>query len=383
MVEICLAFIQAGSHVTAICPEPERVEAQVRALRPGAAERLQAVSSEGIFERVHGLPLPRRLVTATRNWANVQALLDGLPRALRPECTFFAYVDAFLTRGLAPWMVDSVFTYPWSALYMSPEWMRRGRRYWPELATSPAWCLQADHCESVSLIDEGLSDRLSGLLPDKPVVRLPDFLPSASMQLTPGRSAEILERARGRRIVGVVGSLQSRKGISTLLKLALQHPDAPYFFVFAGKLSLDNFSSEEVDLWQSAAATPPENCYIRTTVIPDEAEYAAVANTCDIFYAAYLQFGNSSNALAWAAWLRKPVIVSAGYLMAERVRAYRLGAVVPEAHEATSWAAIEAIDQQLVANPDLRGYDFERYLEDHSVERLETGVRRISSTFSL
>ena len=47
-------------------------------------------------------------------------------------------------------------------------------------------------------------------------------------------------------------------------------------------------------------------------------------------YAAYKDFPNSSNILTKAAVLKKPVIVSDGYVMAERVRKYGLGEVVTE-----------------------------------------------------
>lgn len=377
LVDFCLAFLEAGMEVTALCPDPDRLRAEV--LRQSATTggvAFDAVSSEGMIRACDRFAPGLQFYQACRNWSRTRQRLDALPPRLRPDAVFFAYIDGMLARGVPPFLVNRLFPYRWSALYMSPTWLRLGRRLWPALETSVAWCLQAENCESVAVLDEGMADRLGGLLPEKPIVQLPDFLPGTAEAVRPGINETIRERARGRCVVGVVGSLQSRKGITGLLRLALEEPDGPYFYVFAGKFVPNGFPTEERALWQAVIAAPPENCYIRPDAIESEEAYVAVANSCDIFYAAYLRFPNSSNALAWAAWLRKPIVVSDGFLMGERVRRYSLGAAVPENNRHACRAAFDEIRQRLEQD-DLCEFGFARYLHDHSRTQLALGVRRL------
>lgn len=382
MVDFCLSFLETGVEVTALCPDPDRLRSEIIRRAPADAAAFDAVSSEGMVDSCAAVPVSRRLFVAARNWLRIQRRLDYLPRALKPDAVFFAYIDGMLTRGMPPFFVDRLFSYRWSALYMSPTWMRHGRQVWPKLESSVAWSLRAENCESIAVIDEGLVERFSELFPGKVVVHLPDFLPGSAESIRPGTSEEIIARARGRCVVGVVGSLQSRKGITALLKLALEEPDGPFFYVFAGQFVPNAFTYEERALWKAVIAKAPENCYIRATAIESEEEYVAIANSCDIFYAAYLRFPNSSNALAWAAWLRKPIIVSEGHLMEERVRRYRLGAAIPENNRHACRIVLEEIRRQLKEKKN-RDHGFSQYLKDHSRHQLTLGIRRLTHRFAL
>ncbi len=62
--------------------------------------------------------------------------------------------------------------------------------------------------------------------------------------------------------------------------------------------------------------------------------------TCDVIFAAYLDFPHSSAIQCKAADLNKPIIVSEGYLMAERTRRFSLGEVIPQGN---AKALLEAI----------------------------------------
>ncbi len=53
-------------------------------------------------------------------------------------------------------------------------------------------------------------------------------------------------------------------------------------------------------------------------------------DAADVVFCAFDDFPFSSNTLTKAAVFEKPVVVSEGYLMAERVRSYRTGEVVPQ-----------------------------------------------------
>ena len=59
-------------------------------------------------------------------------------------------------------------------------------------------------------------------------------------------------------------------------------------------------------------------------------QFYALHSVCDILFGVYHQFAHSSGLLTKAAFFQKPVIVSKGYCMEERVRKYHLGLVVDE-----------------------------------------------------
>jgi glycosyltransferase involved in cell wall biosynthesis len=104
--------------------------------------------------------------------------------------------------------------------------------------------------------------------------------------------------------------------------------------------------------------------------IPTEAALSHLMGSCDVIAAAYLDFPHSSGIQAKAAALGKPIIVSDGYLMAERVRRFRTGEVIPQGN------ARRLLDAALAIMADRDGWlrsmrpQWQDYLEEHSVERL-------------
>jgi hypothetical protein len=97
----------------------------------------------------------------------------------------------------------------------------------------------------------------------------------------------------------------------------------------------------------------------------------SVMSACDIVHAAYLDFPHSSNIMTKAALVGRPLIVSEGYLMAERVRRFRMGEVVPQGDAGALAGAITRITRDpgawMAANRPL----WADYLREHSFERLQ------------
>jgi glycosyltransferase involved in cell wall biosynthesis len=77
--------------------------------------------------------------------------------------------------------------------------------------------------------------------------------------------------------------------------------------------------------------------------IPDDAAFNGILQASDVVFAGYHDFPHSSNIMGKAAEFRKPIIVSDGYLMAERVRRYGSGEVVPQKNPAALTAALHRI----------------------------------------
>ena len=91
----------------------------------------------------------------------------------------------------------------------------------------------------------------------------------------------------------------------------------------------------------------------------------------DVIYASYEKFYHSSNLLTKAAFFRKPILVSTGFCMAERVHAYRLGASVPEGDVERGLVAIHSLlNGKTIDGEELRP-EYDRYLEAHSQKKLD------------
>jgi hypothetical protein len=210
----------------------------------------------------------------------------------------------------------------------------------------------------------------------KRVIVFPDVADAASPDVTFPLLADIRRRARGRKIVGLLGSLEIRKGILTLLEAALMTACEPWFYVFAGALASEgDIFQEQWAKVRSIVNRTPENCFFHFQRLPTEEQFNAVVDMCDIVFAAYLNFTSSSNLLSKAALHRKLLIVSDGYCMDERVRNFKLGATIPEGDVGR---CVEALHQLLDAPwaDELRP-DFEGYLKVHSLSQLIKGFEAV------
>jgi glycosyltransferase involved in cell wall biosynthesis len=127
----------------------------------------------------------------------------------------------------------------------------------------------------------------------------------------------------------LLGSLERRKGVLTFLKLSQQPMDQDWFFVIAGELAEQTFSDQELHEMQLYFNAPRENFFVFPGRIPNDAQFNALVNVCDVIFAVYEDFPHSSNLVTKAAAYGKYLLVSSGGYMEEVVRQYELGEIVP------------------------------------------------------
>src|SRR5690606_29025725 len=140
----------------------------------------------------------------------------------------------------------------------------------------------------------------------KPVIQFPDITDETAGDPQYPLAVAIRERAKGRKIIGMVG-LEKRKGFITLLRVAQRAEEAgkPWFFAFTGVLFWETLTRADASFVTQRLSENPENIFLdqQAKAIPDGAAYNGVASTFDIFYAAYLNslYSGSSNVLTKAA----------------------------------------------------------------------------------
>lgn len=195
----------------------------------------------------------------------------------------------------------------------------------------------------------------------KPVIALPD---PTDMTLQLDDKANSLTSAlsdfgNGRPIVIAAGFIQRSKGILDLLSVVSDLPN--FAFVLAGQIHWKSFNEDEVYLINCARNL--ENVFVLDRRLSDSELDSAISTSSAVF-AAYIDFPHSSNIICKAAHYKVPVIVRDGYLMAERVRKYALGAIIADCQNPNLPEAVRecCAEKWRTTNQP----KWEQYLSDHS-----------------
>ena len=375
-------LLAAGYQVAAFTPQPDQLATWVAHTCPDQLPQLTVHNLA--YTRQYRVPGPLSILFDKLAWVRFIAKLVKAT-GLQPDLIFHTWLDNCITPGLTATLTDLFMPFRWTGLYFHPWYLRRDLRF-ASLRCGPFYTEAALHsrrCPAVAVLDEGIADRLQAKLHGKPVIVFPDPADASPPDRTFPPVIDIRERAQGRIIVGLVGALAQRKGLLTLLETAQQAAAEPWFFVFAGQLMLNSFLPEEQRLIQNWLHALPANCYCYPQRLSDEAQVNAIIDTCDILFAAYHHFFSSSNLLTKAALFEKPIIVSEGYCMGERVQQYGLGLAIPENDVAQCLTAIQQLCDPSARERFVRAARFAEYRQVHSIERLHLAFRQLLAAANL
>lgn len=298
------------------------------------------------------------------------------------DLVFFACVYDWEFDLVGPW-VGRFIERDWSGLYLQARMLHSGQ------VARVARTFSCPRLRGLGTLDRTVVARLGALIPGRTIVRFPETVdvrlpaagePSAAL-------AETVRRlAGGRRVVSLVGWLQRSKGLQAFTRLVHDPRLRDCFFVLAGEVDWRGFAHDEVrqlrDSWQKA-----DNLFTRFERL-DELELNALLKITDVVFAAYVDFPHSSNLLAKAAFLDRPVVVSRGYLMQRDVEEHRLGLAVPQDDPEALCAAIrglladDAWQDSATGGADRprQGDDYRRlHGEEHLVEALSRILATIPS----
>ena len=228
--------------------------------------------------------------------------------------------------------------------------------------------LRSKNCVGVGILNEYSAKDLETF--QRHILLFPDFADLSAPATNYPLLQKLKEKARGRKVISLLGSINFRKGIKLLLESIPLLPKDEYFFLIAGKSSLT--AQQENDL--RAFGESRNNCLFSLEKIPDESCFNALIAESDLIFAAYKQFTGSSNLLTKAAAFRKPVIVSRGLCMGRRVEQYGTGQTTGEDNAGECSAAIRS----LCTETRMDTQAFARYAHEHEVEKLIICFNQIS-----
>ncbi|MBI5136921.1 MAG: glycosyltransferase [Nitrospirae bacterium] len=214
-------------------------------------------------------------------------------------------------------------------------------------------------------LDEEAAARYQKRNPERVFQALPDV---ANILLPPGQSqiaGEMRRVAAGRTIVLLCGSIEGRKNVKAFCEVALMPDCDGFLFAIVGQIHPATLSMDEKKLLKAFSESPPRNAFIRDVYFEDERDMNAVIDASDIIFAAYRNFRISSNILGKAAGLGKPLLVSDGYVMADRVGRYGIGLSAPEGDARLMLEKLRLLEKKAIP-----ASKFERFTADFSAKKM-------------
>lgn len=228
------------------------------------------------------------------------------------------YIDAYRTDQDAWRDVDFSETIPWSALCITP-----GAEPVEAYYQQPSY-------RGTCFLDELVCEHYQEVRPDRYFEYLPDVadveLPATHTALT----RQIVAQAAGRKIVFLGGSIGKQKNLEIWFDVIRRMDPGAWYFVQIGRINRNNLTASDQRALDATVADRPANLFIYPDYLPDERHFNDVMAAADVVFAVYRDFKRSSNMLSKAAYFEKPILVSAAYLMGERVSRYKIGLAVEE-----------------------------------------------------
>lgn len=304
-------FLKLDCTVIALCPNPEEMYRWISSHQSIAPEQARLFDAFE-FKETASVKLPvkplRKALSSIRRWRSVAQAVRTVTKKLdkKPDLVFFAWIDLFLGNYLPHNLVNRLFPYPWSGLYLQPYHLRMQKKFanFRRGLLSDRGVLKSRNCRSVVVMDRAIAQKLQIELKDKSVIVSPDITdlspPSPDFDL----AKQVKAKSKNRKIVGLLGSQGKRKGFLTMLEVSQKMKEQDFFFVFAGQPGYESFSPSELKRIGEVIDSSPENCFFHIQSIPDGSQFNALIDVCDIIFVVYERYPFISNILTKAAFLK-------------------------------------------------------------------------------
>jgi glycosyltransferase involved in cell wall biosynthesis len=329
-------------------------------------ERLNKVIYRNInYKFPFNLPsgfLKKKIVVLLNLFITVYNIYQLRGKGLKNQKIFFCCIDEYMHDLLPTFIVEFLFPFRFSGLLLTAR--NKEKPFFDRRKI-----LKSNYCQSIGILDEFYCAKLSEIY-KKPIIHFPDFTDEASPNMNFSLVKEIKEKAKGRKIISLLGSIAPRKGYRTLIETIDRLPENLFFFVIAGKPDLNR----EENIYIEEKFSHKENCLFWDKNIPCESDFNALIDISDIIYAAYVNFKQSSNLLAKASLFKKPLIVSKDSYMEEIINKYKLGIAI-EQHSITECASaiMQLADNKNIIQQSL----FDDYLSKNSQNNLKEAFSNI------
>lgn len=293
---------------------------------------------------------------------------------------FISWLDGMRHTFFKALFMRFEFKYAWVGLYFLPAHFRADVKINGLLkfqkALADAALIRFGRCRGIGVLDEGI--RLGWVSGENkvPVVFFPEI--TETEIVSTAEINAIREQAKGRCIFGLLGALAPRKGVLNFLRLAKDFDPEKGFFLLAGKFDINIFPVQErSEIQQLLQTAGRDNCCFRLQHIGSAQEFNALIDICDVLYLAYQNHYFSSGLLAKAALFHKPVIVTRGFCLGERVKKYNLGMTVASESYPELLLAAQDLAETACREAITLGSGFAEYNEQNSAAALQLALRQL------
>ncbi len=369
VIVLCPAPIEINQWIAVNCPDKQNYFHSFKLNEP----RLVNLPSESL--QIAAMKLSRWQQLAQ----NLRKISSNLGKSI--DLTFLAFLDAYVGTYMSPLIIDRIFPHPWSGLYFHPNFLRLKLKYESMRLgfLNPLSLFNSIYCPAIALLDEGVVKKLTQKI-NKPIITFPDFTDNSSPEMDCSLVKQILIKADGRKIIGLVGGQDKRKGFLTLLRIS-QKANSSWFFIFIGEFIESTFDKKELLEIKSIIQKNPENCLFNLTRIPTESQYNAIIKSCDILYCVQENFLHSSNTLTKAAIFKKPVISGNDHCIGERVKDFNLGYRIETGNINQCVDLLESVNKEFLIGELSIKPNFESYQKLHSIEQLKSRFQELLDFF--
>lgn len=278
----------------------------------------------------------KKKIIVLLNFILVSLNLLSITKAVNAESNyliFFCCIDTLLHDLMPVWLFDFLFPFKWNALTLISNDSKSislfdRRRLFNSNNALRLYCLgEPSLCFKKNYFSK--------------IYSFPDFADDIPSNRNSNLVKYIETKAKGRKIVSLLGAISFRKGVFTLQKTIQLLDSSVYFIVIAGTSFLSEKDmvklKRELDLY--------ENCFYSFERISSESDFNALIEISSVIYAAYINFPYSSNMLAKACLFKKQLIVSEGGYMAMIVDKFNLGIIINGNSSVQAASAIREISQ--------------------------------------
>lgn len=376
-MQLFLALIlPRGCRVIVLCAQPEDIKKWVMEQYP---EYTEALFADHYY--LNG-GIGRKSLKRGQGWQHLSKVVEKAQRdsGWRVDLVFITFVDPLVNNSFRTLGVGLKFDYPWVGAYILPEFFRHKsnmikrtvQRINHQMIRLMA---QGQH---IGILDEGVLSAMESAFPEKKLLVLPDVTDERLPMKTSHTIANIVAKAGGRPIFGLVGVLKKRKGLLSFLRAVKALDPSKYYFLVAGHLPHEDFTREEKkEIEQFASSCEKGAGYCSFDFIDDPLDFNAHIAVCDVLFLAYEGFYHSSGILTKAAVFEKLVIASKGYCMGERVEKFRMGLTVNEGEVNEIVEAMETLSDQRIRQQMVSEADFLTYREFHNSTQLGQSLQEL------
>jgi glycosyltransferase involved in cell wall biosynthesis len=356
-------YLELGFDVAVMCKKPDAIMEWIQLEIPNFRGNVHV--DELLEPRLYGITSSTLL--GLKRWFQIKDKLKLYEKA--STLVFIPFLESFLLPSILAFLVRLTFPYKWFGILLQPKYLRIKEPLVYKLFNY--WAIfKMPSCKAVLLLDEGVVGKLKNAVRRKNIYAIPDIADMGVSSTPSVLELEVLQKANGRRIVGLFNPKYKYKGILTMIKAAKIAKCENLFYLFCGEVPEKAYSPDEYALIREYVSSAPNSCFLYDKYITDEKEYNRVFMACDIIFASFSRFYHSSNTLTKAAWFKKPVIVSKNYCMASRVDKYRMGIPIQEENISECAEALNSLG--LNYENYVKSADFEGYMSEHSEENLKS-----------